>query len=114
MASPETEYPPEIQAVSDRLRRFIRETVPEAEERIYKDGRSMGYHDPRCGAFCGLFPRQAAVYLAFPYGDRLPDPDGLLKDQGRHVIFRPGDAFPEDALFHLLVAALLVGADPHR
>jgi len=114
MALPDPAYPPEIQAVSDRLRRFIRETVPEAEERIYKDGHSMGYHAPQCGAFCGLFPRRDAVYLAFSYGDRLPDPDGLLQDEGRHVILRPGEAFPEDGLFHLLVAALLVGADFHH
>ncbi len=107
-------YPHDIQALTERLRRFIRESVPEAEERVYKGGSGMGYHAPRCGAFCGLFLRRDAVYLAFPYGDRLPDPEGLLEAGGRYVVFRPGDDVPEDALFHLLVAALLVGADAHR
>ncbi len=52
---PSAAYPPAIQALTERLRRFIRESVPEAEERVYKGGSGMGYHAPRCGAFCGLF-----------------------------------------------------------
>jgi hypothetical protein len=109
MAAPD--LPPEILALLDRLRRFIRESVPEAEERVYKGGTSMGYH-ARGSAFCGLFSRPDAVYLAFPRGDVLPDPAGLLvRSQGRYAVLRPGDALPEDDLFPLLVAALLAGGD---
>jgi hypothetical protein len=110
MSSASPDYPPEILALAERLRRFVRETVPEAEERRYKDGCSAGYHAPKRGAFCGIFPRRDAVYLAFPNGDQLPDPAGLLAaSHGRYAVLRPGEAFPEEDLFPLLVAALLVG-----
>ena len=109
------DYPPEIEALNLRLRAFIRESIPEAEERVYRDGRSAGYHEARCGVFCGLFPRRDAVYLAFPYGDQLPDPEGLLEGRkGRYVALRPGEELPEEALFRLLLAAVLVGGDRHR
>lgn len=108
-------YSPEIEALTRRLRTLIRETVPTAEERIYKDGRSAGYHEPRCGAFCGLFPRRDAVYVAFPKGHLLPDETGLLSGtEGRYAILHPEDAFPEEALFKLFLAAVLIGGDRAR
>ena len=53
------------------------------------------------------------MYLTFPKGEFLPDPEDLLRSSGKqmnYVTLRPGAAFPEDALFHLIVAALLYGA----
>ena len=104
-----TDFPPEILDLVERLRGFIRETVPDVEERVYKGGCSAGYHDKQSGCLCGLFIEEKSVHLVFPKGEFLPDPEGLLRDRG-YVILRPGAAFPEDALFHLLVAALLYGA----
>ena len=103
-------------ALFDRVRGFVRETIPEVEERVYKGGAGAGYHLRGRGALCGLFLREHAVYLVFSRGDQLPDAGGLLRGGSgpiRYVALRPGAGFPEDALFHLLVAALLVGADAH-
>jgi len=36
--------PPEILALAEDVRRFIRASVPRAAERVYKDGRSADYH----------------------------------------------------------------------
>ncbi len=108
------EFAPEIVALTHRLRAFIRTAIPTAEERVYKDGNSAGYHEPRCGAFCGLFPRRDAVYLAFPHGDGLPDDAGLLTGSGgRYAILRPNEEIPEAALEKLLLVAVLIGSDHH-
>ena len=108
-----TDFPPEILELVDRLRGFIRETVPDVEERIYKDRYAAGYHEKRSGCFCGLRIEEKGVYLTFPKGAFLPDPEDLLKSSGKqmsYVVLWPGAEFPEDALFHLIVAALLFGA----
>ncbi len=108
-----TDFPPEILELVDRLRGFIRETVPDVEERIYKGRCAAGYHEKRSGCFCGLWIEEKGVYLTFPKGAFLPDPEDLLKSRGKqmsYVVLRPGAEFPEDALFHLIVAALLFGA----
>ena len=108
-----TDFPPEILALVERVRGFIRETVPDVEERIYKGRFAAGYHEKRSGCFCGLWIEEKCVYLTFPKGEFLPDPEDLLRSSGKqmnYVTLRPGAAFPEDALFHLIVAALLYGA----
>ena len=108
-----TDFPPEILELVDRLRGFIRETVPDVEERIYKDRYAAGYHEKRSGCFCGLWIEEKGVYLTFPKRAFLPDPEDLLKSSGKqmsYVVLRPGAEFPEDALFPLIVAALLFGA----
>lgn len=108
-----TDFPPDVLALADRVRQFIRETVPDVEERIYKGNCAAGYHEKRSGCFCGLWLEEKCVHLMFPNGAFLPDPEDLLKrgaKQVNYVTLRPGGAFPEDALFHLVVAALLYGA----
>ena len=113
MEGSRTNFPPEILALAERLRGFIRETVPDAEERVYKGGCAAGYHDKRSGCFCAFWIEEKGVFLTFPKGEFLPDPEGLLKSSGKqmsYLILQPGAAFPEDALFHLIVAALLYGA----
>lgn len=109
-----TDFSPEVLDLLDRLRGFIRETVPEVEERVYKGGCSAGYHTKQRGCFLGLWIEGNSAHLVFPKGEFLPDPEGLLQGGGKqtnYVKLEPGEAFPEDALFHLLVAALLVGAE---
>ena len=113
MAEFRTDFPPDVRALSDRVRQFIQETVPDVEERVYKGGCAAGYHEKQSGCFCGLWVEEDGVYLVFPKGEFLPDPEGLLRHGGKqtnHVALHPGAAFPEDALFHLIVAALLYGA----
>jgi hypothetical protein len=107
--------PPATRALAERLRAFLRETVPEAEERLYKGGRGAGYRTRAAGTFCGLFLRDDGASLVFTRGADLPDPHGLLRGDGpgvRYVALRPDRPVPEDILFPLVVAALLVGGDP--
>ena len=99
--------PPATVALLDRVVRLVHDTLPDADERVYKGGVSRGYHAPRIGALFGVFPRPDAVYVSFPHGHLLPDPDGLLGPERRHVALRPDAPFPEAALARLLVAARL-------
>ena len=101
------DLPASIHALTERVARLVRSTLPDAEERVYRDGASRGYHARGAGALFGLFPRPGAVYVSFPHGPLLPDPNGLLGPERRHVALRPGEPFPEAALARLVVAARL-------
>lgn len=108
-----SDLPPEIRALVDAVRRIVKDTAPEVEERIYKGGYGIGYHDRKTGSLCGLFPHDDGVALVFPKAMMLPDPDGLLKvagEPGQYVFLRPGQPIPEEALAQLLLAALIFGA----
>jgi hypothetical protein len=102
---------PEVREMADRLRIFFRTSFPEIEERVYAGARSVGYHVDGLGTICGLFIRGSLVHLVFTRGAEIPDPDVLLRGEGpgvRYMTFRPGAAVPEDALFTLVVGAMLV------
>jgi hypothetical protein len=80
-------HTPEIRALVERLRRIIRQAVPEAAESAHLVWHSLSYHHPHSGYFCGIFPQPELVSLAFEFGILLPDPDGLLKGTGKQVRF---------------------------
>ena len=108
-----SDLPPEIRALFERVRQLVKDTVPEIEERIYKGGRGIGYHDREIGSLCGLFPSEDGVFLIFSKATSMPDPEGLLTapgEPGQHVILRPGQPFPDEALAQLFLAALIFGA----
>jgi hypothetical protein len=79
------DHTPAIRALVERLRRMIRETVPEAVESANPVWHSLSYHHPRGGYFCGVFPQHDLVSLAFEFGVLLPDPERLLKGTGKQV-----------------------------
>ena len=60
------DLPASIHALTERVARLVRSTLPDAEERVYRDGASRGYHARGAGALFGLFPRPGAVYVSFP------------------------------------------------
>ena len=79
------EHTPEVVKLVDHLRTAIRETLPDSEERVYPGWHGIGYHDPRVGYVCAIFPKAEHVDLAFEQGALLPDPDGLLARGGKKV-----------------------------
>ena len=104
---------PEIRALVEEVRRIIKDTAPEVEERMYKGGAGIRYHDRETGSLCGLFARESGVALMFSQATTVPDPDGLLKGAsapGQYVFLRPGRPIPEEALSQLLLAMLIFGA----
>lgn len=76
---------PEVRALVERLRKILRDTVPDAGEAAYPGWDAIGYRHPEIGYFCGIFPQDASVKLGFEFGVLLPDPDGLLEGAGKQV-----------------------------
>jgi len=69
-------HDPEVRALVEHLRKIIRETVPDATESAHPVWHSIGYRHPESGYFCGIFPQNDGVNLAFEFGVLLPDPGG--------------------------------------
>ena len=94
----------------EETRQIILETVPNVQERIYSEGRGIGYHVPGIGVRFGIFFTRTSVALVFPYGELLPDPGRLIDGHAKKsswVNIRPGKAVPHEALSRLLLAALM-------
>jgi hypothetical protein len=70
------DHAPPVRWLVERLREIIRQTVPEATESAHPVWHSISYCHPRSGYFCGIFPFQERVDLAFEFGVLLPDPGG--------------------------------------
>jgi hypothetical protein len=102
---------PELLEVVEEARQLIRDTVPNVEERVYSEGKAIGYHVPGIGArfLLWLFPDRLA--FVFAYGSLLPDPDRLLegaaKYKSRWVTLRPGREIPHEGLARLMLANLM-------
>jgi|SRR3990172_2867287 len=79
------DHTPEVRQLAQELRRLVRETVPEAIEVAYPVWHAIGYRHPRLGYFCGIFPQKDSASLLFEFGVLLPDPQGLLRGQGKQV-----------------------------
>ncbi|HKZ85129.1 MAG TPA: DUF1801 domain-containing protein [Anaerolineae bacterium] len=102
-------HDPEVRALVEHLRKIIRETVPDATESAHPVWHSIGYRHPESGYFCGIFPQNDGVNLAFEFGVLLPDPGGLLEGDGkqvRYVRIRRDKDIRVRALKKLLLAAI--------
>jgi hypothetical protein len=100
---------PEVRALVERLRKIIRNTVPDAMESAHPVWHSIGYRHPESGYFCGIFPQADRVDLAFEFGVLLPDPDSLLEGAGKQVRYmriRREKDIRVRALKKLLLAAI--------
>jgi len=80
-------HSPEIRDLVERLRAIVRESVPEASETANPGWHSISYRHPQSGYFCGIFPQDGDVLLAFEFGILLSDPDGVLEGKGTQVRF---------------------------
>ena len=101
---------PDLIEPLEETRQLIRETIPNVQERIYKDGAGIGCFVPGVGVRFGIFFTRSSVALVFPYGELLPDPEGLIDGKAKKsswVNIRPGKPIPNEALSRLLLAALM-------
>ena len=102
-------HTPEVQALAERLRKLVRDTVPSAAEAAYAHWHGIGYRHPETGYFCAIFPQQDGVNLGFEFGVLLPDPEGLLEGGGKQVRYlklKDGKDIRAGAIKKLLRAAI--------
>ena len=82
-------YSPGIRALTERLRKLVRETAPDATERVYPGWRGFGYRDREAGFFCGVFPFRDHVSIVFQHGTELEDPEDILVGDTKRVRWVP-------------------------
>lgn len=103
-------YPPEMQAISQRLRTMLKDARPDGQEVLYAKDNHIGY------SFTGksgdrilyICPMKNYVRLGFMRGARLPDPDHLLVGEGkwlRHIKIKTMDEANRPAVESLVKAA---------
>lgn len=101
-----------VQAIAQKLRVIIKNTIPVVSEKAYPGWHGIGYRHPKAGYFGCIFPFENKVNLAFEYGAFLPDPDNLLQmpptsgKQVRYVEMLTEQDIHEDELVALLHAAI--------
>src|SRR5579859_3422382 len=103
-------YPPEIQAISRKLRAMVQRAMPKANEVLYAKDNHVGYSSSQSSRDRVVYicPMKAYVRLGFMRGTQLPDPDHLLIGEGkwlRHVKVRSADQVDNPALEGLVEAA---------
>ena len=109
-------HSPEIRDLVEQLRALMRETVPDASEAGNAGWHSINYRHPDSGYFCGIFPQDEDVLLAFEFGVLLSDPDGVLEGKGTQVRFvrvRHKDQYSEEDLTWLMKEAARVTLQLH-
>lgn len=100
-----------VRGLAERLRKLIRQTISEAYEVAYPVWHAIGYRHPQAGYCCGIFPYQDHVKVYFEYGRFLPDPDRLLKGDGkqtRYVFIQHPTDIQVRAFKKLLLASIAV------
>ncbi len=81
-------FPAATQALAQRLRRLIKQTLPDCLEAVYPGWRLLGYRirgEGKSHYFAFLAPKQDQVVLGFEFGVFLSDPAGLLQGKGKQV-----------------------------
>ena len=97
-------YPGPIQVIGDRLRKLVREAVPDAVERVRPGWHLIGYDAPRheresrgrSAYFAYIAPERHHIHLGFEHGYLMRDPDRRLEGEGitrqvRWLTLVPGD-----------------------
>ena len=107
---------PEMRAALSELASLIRSTVPGTTEKVNLGWRSLNFYHPDVGYFCGLFPFEDRIDVAFEFGVLLADPEGILDSgkgskQVRFARIRSVESMPREALERLLGAAVSLPAD---
>lgn len=110
------ELPPVTRAAFAELTSLIRSTIPEATEKVNLGWKSLNFSHPAVGYFCGLFPLQDRIVIAFEFGVLLADPDRILdtrscSKQVRYMRILSHHKIPRPALKRLLRAAISLPAD---
>jgi hypothetical protein len=105
------DFPPPMQAIANRLREIVKETIPEAVERVRPGWRLIGYDLPigrKTVYFAYVAPENEHVHLGFEHGWAMRDPDGLLQGVGitkqvRWLTFLDGDPVPTELCRELIL-----------
>ena len=105
------DLPLETRDLLSELDSLIGNTVPGVTRKVNLGWKSLNFSHPNVGYFCGLFPVDDRVVVAFEFGVLLPDPDGVLDSrscakQVRYTRVRSLDILPRAALKRLLRAAV--------
>jgi hypothetical protein len=117
------QVPSELGRIGVRMRRLVRETLPDVVERVRPGWRIIGYDLPvgprRTVFFAWILPQVEHIHLGFVHGTALDDPHGLLQGQrgvkyARWTTYQPGDPFDEAPLRDLLANAALVAGLPRE
>ncbi len=103
-------YPPEVQAVCQKLRGLVKSAGPEALELMYISQNHIAFslEGSAKDQVVYLVPMNDYVRLGFYWGGNLPDPDRLLTGTGkrlRHVKVRTLDEADQPGLKGLIEAA---------
>ncbi|HUF00258.1 MAG TPA: DUF1801 domain-containing protein [Anaerolineales bacterium] len=104
-----SDHPAEIHASAEKLRKLIRESMPEGVESGHPFWHSINYRHPSAGYVCGLFPRNEYIDLVFEFGILLPDPQNVLQGDGvqvRYMRIRKSAEIPAKAIRQLISDAL--------
>ncbi len=108
------DLPPEILSTLSELRALIKLAIPDATEKLNLGWKSLNYHHPYVGYFCGLFPFQDRIDVAFEFGILLADPDGIFDGYGKQVGYvriRSVEGIPRAPFQRMLEAAVSLPAD---
>jgi hypothetical protein len=114
------DIPPELGRIGQRLRRLVRETLPDATERVRPGWGIIGYDVPvgrRTRFFAWILPQQEHIHLGFVHGVALDDPLDLLNGQpgvkyARWTTFEREGELDEEPLRALLEQSALVAGLP--
>ncbi len=81
-------FSPAVQALAQRLRKLIKQSIPNCIEKVYPGWRLLGYRvliRNKSHYFCFIAPLPDCVVLGFEYGIFISDPEGLLQGEGKQV-----------------------------
>ncbi len=97
--------------VVEEVRDLIRATAPSVEEKVYSEGKGIGYRVPGAGSPFMIFVMPNSIALVFWHGAVMPDPQRLLEGAPRYksrwVTLRPGKEIPHEGLSQLILASFL-------
>lgn len=108
------EHTPEVAELTLAVRAAIRSQHPELSERVYPGWHGIGFHHPKAGYACALFPGVDAVRLGFEHGHLLIDSDGWFDEGGgqvRYVTLTGWNADLVGPLTELVDEAIALGSD---
>lgn len=106
-------YKPEVRDLALRIRDVVREVLHDTSETVNPAYKTIiyGAGPHMSDEICYIAPLTTSVNLGFPFGTKLPDPEGLLKGTGklmRHIKFE-GDADVDTPA----IRAILTAAKTH-
>src|SRR5712664_300082 len=106
-------YPDQIQKITEEVRHMARRVMPGAHEFLYYDAVNYSLSDSPLERICYISPAQTQVTLGFLFGTQFDDKHHLLQGIGkraRHIKIRTLEEARNPALKELVKAAWTNGA----